>query len=373
MSASQIGLVFSLSSVLGTFSPIIGGWLADRFYSRYRVFFVSVLGYAVVVALLPVSAGIRIGSTILAMVLMPCLQVFHPAGSTLIATCSINATYAHKGVDYSMLRIWMSLGYTVANFAFTPIMKYLGVNAPFYIALVFFGAIIFLRKTMQEFESVSIEGGAPADRHKLNYKGILKNYYIMTFVVINVIFAAAGNCSMYLSYLLADRAIDASQIGVVAAVKVCGEIVILLMLPRIKRVLSLSGLQLMAGAFLTAEMLLMQFAGNLLTVSLIAMLGGLGNGIALCTAGLYVRTMAPEGLEATAHSLWSMGSSLGGIILSFVFGRILDLYGVSANYWCAFGLECSWLVLFLGTLLFGRFVLKKKNAVPMLFVRGNEA
>ena len=91
MSPTQIGLMFSLTSIVGTVSPLVGGWLADKVFSRYRVFLLALWGYAVVVALLPVSADVRMGATLLAMVLMPCLQVFHPTGSTLIATCSINA------------------------------------------------------------------------------------------------------------------------------------------------------------------------------------------------------------------------------------------------------------------------------------------
>ena len=77
--------------------------------------------------------------------------------------------------------------------------------------------------------------------------------------------------------------------------------------------------------------------------------------------------MTPKGLEATAQSIWSMGSSLGGIILSYVFGLIINKYGIMANYTVGLVLQLSWVAIFIFTLLFGRFILKKKNAVPMFF------
>ena len=372
LTPTQIGVAFSISNILGTLSPLMGGALADRFFSRYKVFVVSIIGYGLVVALLPVAGGLRIGGLLLAMALIPSLQLFHPIGSTMIATCTINATFSPEaeGVDYSMFRIWMSVGYTLANFCYTPIMKHLGVNAPFFVALAFFAALLALRASVKDFETVP--ESARVDKRRLNFRGIVGNYYIMTFVIINMLYAAAANCSTYLSYVLEEHRIDPSQIGTVAGVKVVGEVIILLLIPRIKRVFSLSGFQLVAGLFLCTELALMQFARDLVPIALVEMIGGLGQGISLCTAALYVRVMAPRGLEATAHSLWSMGTSLGGIILSYVFGRVVEAHGVLANYRLALGLQVTWLLLFLGTLLFGHYVLRRRNVVPMFFAGRKE-
>ena len=382
ISAAQIGLVFSAMSVIAMLAPVIGGVLADKVLSRYQVFVIAVFGFAAVLGFLPLSATIRIGSIIAAMLLMPMVQLFHPVGSAMIATCSINAVAKLDNVDYSFLRLWMSLGYTIASLLFTPLVQHFGINAMYYSTIVCFALILLLRGTIRENETEDTANSeksreekkaeAAARKKSANLKGILTNYYIISFVILNVIYATAGTCTSCLSYILEANDIDAAQIGTVAGLKVVGEIIVMLMLPQIKKKFSLSGLQIMAGLFLVLELLSMQFSKTLAMVTFSEMLGGVGNGIYLSTAGLYVRKMAPKGLEATAQSISGIGAGLGGIILSTLFGQIIEKSGVFTNYFLGTILQLSWVVLFIGTLVFGEKVLKKKNICSMVFLKKGE-
>jgi len=90
LTPDQVGVIFSVTNIIGTLSPLIGGALADKVFTRYQVFIVALFGFAFTMAFMPLSAKLQIGSGILSMVLMPMIQVFHPVGSTMIATCSIN-------------------------------------------------------------------------------------------------------------------------------------------------------------------------------------------------------------------------------------------------------------------------------------------
>jgi len=385
VTAAETGVIFAVTGVIGVLAPIIGGALADRFLSRYQVFLISLFGYAFVVGLLPLSAAIRIGAIICAMILMPMIQLFHPVGSVMIATCSVNAVMSRKHVDYAYLRLFMSAGYTIANLAYTPLMKRFGVNMPFYVSLIFFAAIFFLKRSIKDSETVkpapgfsekereknSLERGKAArDSDGTRFVDLLKNYYIVTFVIISVLYASAANCASFLSYMLGERGIDSANIGVVAGLKVVGEVIALLAMPYAKRRVSLSGFQFLAGAFLCLELLSNSLAGSFGAIIFSEVLGGIGNGIALGTAGIYVREMAPRGLEATAQSLWSVGTSFGSIILSVVFGRIVENRGIVANYRFGLLIQFCWLLLFAGTLLFGKYVLKKENICPVFLLKG---
>ncbi len=44
LNATQVGVVFSISGVVGTIAPLLGGVLADRFLTRYKVFIASLFG-----------------------------------------------------------------------------------------------------------------------------------------------------------------------------------------------------------------------------------------------------------------------------------------------------------------------------------------
>ena len=371
LTPSQIGLVFSIMNLTGTFAPLIGGALADKVFSRYKMYLMSIIGFGLLAFFMPLSAKVRFGGLILSMVFMPMLQFFHPIGSTMIATCSINAVYTVKNVDYSYLRLWMSFGFTVANLSTSPLIDAFGINAPFYGSIVFFIMMFLLRSTIRRSET------APQSEKRTvtastggGFRTLFKNYYILSFTILAIIYAAAGNCYSYVNYFLKEHQIDASKIGIVAGIKVIGEILVMLLLPRLKRFLSLSGLQALAGIFLCAELIGMLFVRSLLPLLPIVMLGGIGNGISLSSAGLYVRAMAPRGLEATAQSLWAMGSNLGGIVLSYIFGRIIDTRGVLANYRFGLLLETIWVALFIMTLVVGRYILKKPTACPLFFSRG---
>ncbi|GEM_PF-2811449 len=382
MTASQIGIVFSMMSVISMFSPVIGGILADKVLSRYQVFIICILAAAVIIGFLPLSATIRIGSIIAAMLLMPMVQLFRPVSLALIATCTINGVALERNVDYSQIRLWMSVGFTAASLFFTQMVRLFGINSIYYFSLICFALILIFRRTMKnnENEGFSAGGGeqeakrvTTAERRKnAHLKELLSNYYIVTFVVLNIIYASAGNCSSYLSYILEANGIDAAQVGTVAGLKVVGEVTVMLILPQLKKKLTMSGLQVLAGIFLVLELFTMQFATTLPMVIFAEMFGGIGNGIYLSCAGLYVRKMAPQGLEATAQSVSGIGSCLGGIILATLFGKIIETSGVQTNYRLAIILQMTWIVLFIGTLVFGEKVLKKKNVCSMIFLKKGE-
>lgn len=370
LTPSQVGVIFSITNIIGTFSPLIGGALADKVLSRYKMYLISIVGFGLLLFFMPLSAKVRFGGMILSMIFMPMLQIFHPIGSTMIATCSINAVYTVRNVDYSFLRLWMSFGFTIANLCSSPLIDAFGINAPFYLSISFFIIMFLLRSTIRKSETApeSERRAAGVSAGGGGFRTLFRNYYILSFTILAIIYAAAGNCYTYVNYFLKENEIDASRIGIVAGVKVIGEIIVMLLLPRLKHFLSLSGLQALAGIFLCAELVGMLFVKSLLPLLPIVMLGGIGNGISLSSAGLYVRAMAPRGLEATAQALWAMGSNLGGIVLSYICGRIIDTRGVIANYRFGLLLEGLWVLLFVATLLIGRYLLKKPSACPLFFM-----
>ena len=364
MDPSQVGVMFSITGILGTVSPLLGGVLADRFFTRYKVFIASLLGFATVIGFTPLSATVQIGGLILSMLLLPMMQFFHPMLSGMIQTCSINATNGVKGVDYSHLRMFMSAGYVVSNLLCTPIIRHFGLNAPYYFVLIFFAGVIALRKALKENETDRTQH-EQIDKKKLHFSEIFKNYYVISFVLIAVLYAAAACCANYTSYMIALNRLEASQVTVVTGLKVIGEVVVMLCFPWFRKHFSLSGLQILAGICLFLELLLMTQAKTLGQMIFFEMIGGMGNGIALSSAGHYLRAMSPRGLEATAISLWAVGTSLGNILLPFIFGLVIERSGVIACFTIGAVIEGIWVLLFIGTLLFGKYVLRKENVCPM--------
>ena len=371
LNATQVGVVFSVSGVVGTIAPLLGGVLADRFFTRYKVFIASLFGFALTIGFLPLSAQVRIGGLILAMFLMPMLSFFHPMVSNMIQTCSINATNGLEKVDYSYLRAFMSTGYIISNILCTPIISRFGLNAPFYFVLVFFIGIFALRLSLKENETDRTRRIVINKRH-LHFSDLLRNYYVVSFVAITIFYAGAGCCASYMSYMVEYIGEDVSKVTLVAGLKVIGEVLVMVGFPLLRRHFSLSGLQILSGSLLILELILMTQVRTLEQMIFFEIIGGMGAGISLSSASHYLRAMTPSGLEATAASLWSAGTSLGGILLPFIFGIVIDRFGVVACYRVGAVIQSVWVLLFIGTLLFGKYVLKKDNVCPIFLADRNQ-
>ena len=371
LTPTQIGIILCISSIIGALSPIIGGAIADKLRSKYKVFVIALLGAAATMILAPATAPVKLLGSTLLMITMPMYQVFLPAASNMVESSSVNATYLIDRLDYSRLRIFMSFGYTAANLFYTPLVGKFGINAPFYFSVVFFAAMLLLRNTIGVFENLpeDLENPqAPKEEptQKLDFSKLVKSYYLVTFVLLNILFTCPSSSNSFLSYLLDELKIDSSMIGLVAGIRVFGEVIILFVLPFLKRFLSIPMLQVLAGVLQCIELLSYRFCSGVVSVSLVNLIGGMGWGIALGTAVLYLRVMAPKGLEATANSLWGVSFSISGVIMTFVCGRIIDLSGIFSVFNLGLLIESSWVILFCGSYAFGKYVLKKEPPIRFL-------
>lgn len=373
LNATAAGVVLCLASIIGAFTPSIGGLLADKFRSKHRVFIICLAGSAVVTSFVPLSATVNFVGTILAVILVPMMTIFMPPCMNMLESSSVNATYHYPGTEYSHLRIFMSLGFTVANLLYTPLVKLFGINSIFYVCLFYYVSLLLLSGTLRQFETTPGEipeealGAKPV--RQLNVSRILKNYYLTIFLVINIAFSMSQSCNSFISYLLQKLHIEMAMTGVAAGIRVVGELIVLLLLPQAKKRLSLPLLQILACCLFMAEQLLYPVCRSIVAIVFVEILGGMGWGIAIGSAILYVRSMAPRGLETSTISFWTAGTSIGGVIAMLVCGRIIDTSGIYGIYRFAFFSELFWLAVFAGSYGIGKYMLHIEPPVSLLPIR----
>ena len=156
-----------------------------------------------------------------------------------------------------------------------------------------------------------------------------------------------------------------SLVGVATGIRVAGEIVMMPLVPLIKRKISLPLLQAAAGCMMAAQMIVFIFCKNPVIVVGSCALSGLAGGITYGTIAVYLRAMAPEGLATTTMALTTIMECAGRITTSVVGGHIIDSFGIFSLYEFALYATILWLVLYFGTWGFGVGVLKKKPVIPM--------
>lgn len=369
LTATQSGIVLCAASMIGTLSPVIGGFLADKLRSRYKVFLFTLFVSAVLIAFVPISAKIRLFGTILTVIIIPMITITMPSGMNMLENAAINLTHMYPGTDYSSIRLYMSLGFALTSLVYTPLINGFGVGAPFTFTTVFFVVLFLMRRTLTHFENSPeedvTEAVEPVPASEMNVRRLFQNYYLMVFVLLNIIFCMPQNCCSFISYLLEAVGIDTAATGTVAGVRVIGEVLVMLALPFMKKRMTIPFIQLIATVMAIIEMIGYRLCHSLMPMLIVEMIGGASWGIAMSSAVLYLRAMAPRGLESTTLSLWYMTMSVSGIISMCLYGSLIDTFSVYSIYTFALICAVAWLVIYLGSYFIGRRVLHREPQICM--------
>ena len=311
---------------------------------------------------------VRLAGFLLCAGIVPLLSVSEPATYGMIEASGVNATLQNPKLDFSLIRVCLSIGYSLINFLYTPIVNRFGPTAPFVCTLFFAVVLLSLSGTMRRFETMTERKSRQGERGKLQFGRLFQNYFLMAFVMLNFVLSLGSHTQSYLYYLIDAIGLDGSLVGVAIGIRVVGEIIIMPLVPFMKRWISLPMLQVLACVFRMLQMILFIFCKNPIIILGGTVLNGFAAGVSLASTAVYLRMMAPEGLDTTTLSISTAMSNVGGIAINLLGGVIVDTLGVFSLYRLSLGFLFLWLVLYFGTWAFCVYVLKKKPPMPM-FIR----
>ena len=211
-------------------------------------------------------------------------------------------------------------------------------------------------------EAVAHHKGQP--KQKLHLSRIFKDYYLVTFLIFIFIAWMPSQAYFFLNYLLEDVGGDANIMGILVAIKTCGEVLMLSCSNRMKKYLSLPQLIVLGASLYGLEQLLYPLCTATWQVTIVNLLDGMGFGTFLGSAVNYVYSLAPKGLETTATTLYGAGMGIGGIIASSFGGWAIAAHGIKWMYGVNGIIMVVIIALFLLSFWFGKKVLKKEPPIP---------
>lgn len=364
LSAAGCGYVLAAAGILEAIARPVSGAVADKIRQRHGIFLTASIGWAVLLAALVILRQVRIATFLLCAGIIPIVNLFEPVTYGMLEADSVEAAMRTPKLDFSTIRVFVSISYCLINFAYTPIVDRFGSSAPFFMAACFIVIMILLSNGLRAFRRSSAEVTSGAGE-KLQFRRLFKNYFLVTFVLLNFLTSLGVSTSNYLVYLIEALGMGKSLVGVATGIRVAGEIVMMPLVPLIKRKISLPLLQAAAGCMMAAQMIVFIFCKNPVIVVGSCALSGLAGGITYGTIAVYLRAMAPEGLATTTMALTTIMECAGRITTSVVGGHIIDSFGIFSLYEFALYATILWLVLYFGTWGFGVGVLKKKPVIPM--------
>lgn len=372
LSATECGWILATASLLSAISRPLAGALADKLRSRHVVCIGALLSWIAVLALMLFTQNIRIANFILCAGIVPLLSISEPVTYGMIEASGVHATVMYPKLDYSLIRVCLSIGYSSINFLYTPIINHFGSAAPFYCTLIFSLGMLLFTGSVRRFETSEEEiRRQKVSENKLEFRRLFSNYFLIAFVLLNFLYALGAFTSNYLIYLLNEVGLDGSLVGTSSGIRVLGEIITMPLIPFLKKKISLPMLQAIAGGFVILQVILYLVWHNPYVILCVTLLNGISCGITLSTTAVYLRQMAPEGLDTTTLSLSTTMNCFGAIITNLVGGIVVDTFGIFTFYRISLICLLLWLFLYFGTWVFGTKVLKKTPPVPMFIQKSN--
>ena len=366
LTATQCGWVLAAASLLTALARPLAGVLADKLRSRRVVYLGAVTLWIVLLVVLLCTKQVRIAGFLLCVGVIPLLSVSEQVTYGMVEAGGVAATLKYPRLDFSLIRVCLSIGYSAINFLYTPIVRRFGASAPFACTLIYLIVLLLLSGRLRAFETVSPARDVSDSRPKtLGLRRLFQNYYLITFVLLNFVLALGMQTTPYLIYLINELDMDVSFLGMATGVRVVGEIIIMPLVPYIKRKVSLPMLQAVATVLYALQLVLFLTCKNPYVILCVIAVYGLALGVSLATSAIYLRQMAPEGLDTTTLSLSTTMTSLGAIVTGLAGGVIVDRLGIFSLYRIALCFLLLWLVLYFGTWAFGKYVLKKTPPLPM--------
>ena len=364
LSAAECGYVLAATCLLVAIARPVSGALADKLRSRRGIFIVTSIMWIVIMLVLVFFSHIRIANFVLCAGVIPLMGICNNAQYGMVEAEGVMACAKSGKIDYSLIRMCLSIGFCGINFLYTPIVNRFGIRAPFLCTAVWVVVLLILGVSQKSFGK---DDSIPADRpkEKLNFGALFKNYFLIAFVLASFFQYLGGSTNSYLVYLLREVGIDESMVGTASGIRVAGEILIMPFVPLIKRKVSLPMLQMIACGFQVVQMVVCIFCRTPWILVGIIICSGLSGGITLATTALYLRQMAPEGLTTTTMSLCAITQNLGSVLSSLLGGIIIESLGIFSMYRIALCCLLIWFAIYIGSWWFGCHVLKKKPPLPM--------
>jgi MFS-type transporter involved in bile tolerance (Atg22 family) len=191
------------------------------------------------------------------------------------------------------------------------------------------------------------------------------NYYVITFTVTLIFFGLSQGALLYIQDLLIAVGGNADEVGKINGFKTFMDAGTLLLFPLLRKKFSLRTLVCAGGFFYCIEMLLYPICADSTQVMLVALCNGTGIGLLLGGGINYMSALAPEGLESTAISLYTL-AGYASQVLSGLFARtFLDKIGIR-NFYSVLGTTVGLaLLLFIFSFWFGKHVLKIEAPVSL--------
>ena len=328
--ASQLGLLNALTSILSIASVSFWGMVSDRIGSLRKVLITVLAGGVGLFALIPlIPAGLPY-STALFFCLVPLVYFFRGSMSTYAENLLVRNSNELR-LNYGLLRSVGSFLFMIGSFTISFLLPTVGVASTFWLTALLTVPAIVLTFFAREPDARPPKKG---EKQKLNLGELFQNRAYVSFLVFGFLLYTGTNCEgTFLPYFMADANIPSERHGIFLGARALLEIPFLLLMVRLRRKFPLRLLVMGPPLLMGLECVLLGlWAHSFPTMLVSCCFFGLGNGLLIGSSLNYVYELAPAHLKASAQAFFAAVSSVAGVLGNLTGGVVYDAVGARPFY-----------------------------------------
>ncbi len=332
-SASTVGFINAMASVVGIFAMPFWGMMSDKFNSLKKIIIFLFVAGAATFLLVPVSAGFQIFGIPLLMLLIPCMSFFRYPFFSLSDNWFVQSSNK-KGLHFGPIRALGSLSYAAGGILTSILIRYIEIPFAFYISSGLFIFVIWISFHIDDVATEKEKNKKHLTLKELHVGSLFKNYYYMIFLVFAFCLSIMVTCdNSFLAFLLDVTGSKVTDFGIVSGFRSLLEIPLLLLFGKLRKKYPLHKLAIAAGILYSLSAVLTGlFSKDIWSILLFSVFNGMASGGWIACAANYVYMLSSKNLKATAQTILGAASSSAGIVGNLVGGVLIDGVGAKNFY-----------------------------------------
>ena len=354
---NQVGFINAVISVVSIITTPFWGMMADRIRSIRKIFILCMSIGIVLWVLVPVSSRITIGPLVLIYAVIILGAFFINPANSLFDAFSVQRSDLDS-LPYGHVRLWGSLSFAIMSLFMSIILPFTGVEFSFCLyAIVLIPLLIIMWKMKgadmgRRTEHINFQN--------MGFGKLFRNYYFITYLFFALfIYMPVNTLMVFLPYLIEAVGGDTAKFGLLNACRAIVEIPILFLMRTFRRKLPLPLIVSGAAIIFCVEAFFCTRVTNLYQIIILQAFHGIGGAIMIGAATNYVYSLAPEGLNSTAHTINGAVTSIASIVGNLAGGFIILSMGIFSYYRVIFWTMLFALVYFYISIIVGTKILKK--------------
>ncbi|XEC93232.1 MFS transporter [Paenibacillus tarimensis] len=313
----QIGILYAIGPALSIFANLITGMVSDKYRTIRKIMTLLLAGQLILLAtLLPVT------DFIVVCFIMGAFYFFQTP-VTPLNDSQILLSVPHTGRSYPSIRIFGSLGFSVAALVIGLFLKSSGAGTTMIVCMITIGISLALSFTLRDYQG---------SLRKIEFSGffklIRKPEVVAFFFLIMILSMVHRMNEGFLAIILRQMGADESLIGFAWMASSASEIPVLYLLGRYGHkfkelpLLAIAALAYAARFWFLSEMTSPGWA------ILIQMMHSVSFGIFFPTALRYLTVLIPDEFRASGQALYAVvWVGFAGLLSGTVGGSVLELTG----------------------------------------------